>query len=318
MRRQFLLAAFFCLLCVSAQVAVAQAPRGDVKGARDHALVGRYEGSTIAFSKLRDYDEMRFPKVRLRNSRILTDDNSVAAKGRSLRQRYRGPVDRSSLEVVRNFEQKLKAQGFETLFFCRTQECGGSDLWFAVTDQVRMHGLPPKWENQTYLLAELKRPQGSVYVSLLSVEQGSEVNTLVDVVETRAMETDKIKVLDAAALKGAIDRDGKATLYGIQFEFDKAEIKPESQGQIGEIAAYLKANASVAVVVTGHTDSKGGFDYNVDLSRRRAQAVVAALGRLGIAQNRLTAFGAGMAAPVASNDGEAGQALNRRVEIVKR
>jgi outer membrane protein OmpA-like peptidoglycan-associated protein len=73
------------------------------------------------------------------------------------------------------------------------------------------------------------------------------------------------------------------------------------------------------VVVTGHTDSQGGFDHNVDLSRRRAAAIVAILTRdFGIAPARLTPFGAGMAAPVSTNENDAGRAQNRRVEIVRR
>jgi outer membrane protein OmpA-like peptidoglycan-associated protein len=73
------------------------------------------------------------------------------------------------------------------------------------------------------------------------------------------------------------------------------------------------------VIVTGHTDNQGGFDCNIDLSRRRAAAVVAALTRdFGIAPARLTALGAGMAAPVAAKDSEGSRAQNRRVEIVRR
>ncbi len=289
----------------------------DIAGARDHPAVGRYEGSVIAFSKLRDYDEMRLPVKRMQG-RTLTDENSISVSGRSTRYLYRGPIGRSSLEVVRNFEQRLQSQGFETLFFCRTTACGSQDLWFAVTDQVKGSGLPPNWENQTYLAARLKRAQGDVLVAILSVETGQEVRSLIDVIETNGMETDKIKVIDAAALKSALDVHGRAALYGITFEFDKADIRAESKPQLDEIIAFLKANPQMAIVVAGHTDAKGGFDYNVDLSRRRAQAVVRALAGGGIAASRLTPFGAGMASPVATNDSDEGRALNRRVEIVKR
>ncbi|MBN8534187.1 MAG: DUF4892 domain-containing protein [Rhizobiales bacterium] len=289
----------------------------DIAGARDHPAVGRYEGSVIAFSKLRDYDEMRFP-IRRMVGRTMNAENALDVKGRSTRYLYRGPVGRSSLEVVRNYEQRLQGQGFETLFFCRTSECGGQDLWWAMTDQLKGTGLPPNWENQTYLAARLKRAEGDIIVAILSVEQGQEVRSMIDVVETRGMETDKIKVIDAAALKTSLDTHGRAALYGITFEFDKADIRAESKPQLDEIVAFLKANAQVSIVVAGHTDAKGAFDYNVDLSRRRAQSVVRALTSAGIAASRLTPFGAGMASPVATNDSDDGRALNRRVEIVKR
>lgn len=312
------LAGLLALAALAGPVASQSLPP-DIKGSRDHPVTGRYEGSVIAFHKPRDYDEIRIPVKRVQNQKQLDDGNSVLMKGRALRQLYRGPFGRSSLEVVRNYQQRLEGQGFETLLLCRTTECGGAELWFAVTEQLKGSGLPSNWENQTYLAARKKDPTGAdLVVAILSVEQGPEVRTLVDVVETKAMETDKIKVLDAGALKNALDGQGRAALYGITFEFDKADIRAESKPQLDQIVAFLKANAGLSIVVAGHTDSKGGFDYNIDLSRRRAQAVVRALTGAGIAANRLTAFGAGMASPVATNDTEAGQVLNRRVEIVKR
>ena len=80
----------------------------------------------------------------------------------------------------------------------------------------------------------------------------------------------------------------------------------------------MKADPRLSVLVVGHTVSVGGFDYSVDLSRRRAQAVVAALvSQYGIAAARLKATGVGMSAPAASIDGEEGRARNRHVELVK-
>ena len=71
--------------------------------------------------------------------------------------------------------------------------------------------------------------------------------------------------------------------------------------------------------VVGHTDSTGEYEMNMDLSRRRAAAVIAALtGGHGIAADRLQPAGVGPLAPVASNDTEEGRAKNRRVELVKR
>jgi OOP family OmpA-OmpF porin len=70
--------------------------------------------------------------------------------------------------------------------------------------------------------------------------------------------------------------------------------------------------------VVGHTDNVGGYDYNMDLSNRRAQAVAAHLRtRYSIEATRLRAVGVGLLAPVASNDSEDGKAKNRRVELVK-
>ena len=72
------------------------------------------------------------------------------------------------------------------------------------------------------------------------------------------------------------------------------------------------------MLIVGHTDGQGGFDYNLSLSQRRAQAVADALASgFGIAAVRITPAGAGMVAPVATNRTEDGRAKNRRVEIVE-
>ena len=114
-------------------------------------------------------------------------------------------------------------------------------------------------------------------------------------------------------------RDGRVAIYGIYFDFDKAEIKPESREQIEQLGALMKGNPKLDVLIVGHTDGKGAFDYNLSLSQRRAQAVAQALAsQYGIAAARVTAAGAGMMAPVASNRSDDGRAKNRRVEIVER
>ena len=71
------------------------------------------------------------------------------------------------------------------------------------------------------------------------------------------------------------------------------------------------------MVIVGHTDSQGAYEYNMDLSRRRAEAIAAELGtRYGIAKARLRTAGVGFLAPVGSNATDDGRALNRRVELV--
>ena len=85
-----------------------------------------------------------------------------------------------------------------------------------------------------------------------------------------------------------------------------------------EIAKLLKTDAALKLRVVGHTDNQGGLDSNIALSKRRAEAVNAALvSQHGIAAGRLSAYGVGDLAPVASNTDEAGRAKNRRVELVQ-
>jgi outer membrane protein OmpA-like peptidoglycan-associated protein len=124
--------------------------------------------------------------------------------------------------------------------------------------------------------------------------------------------------VNAAAMTNDLASTGQVTLYGIYFDFDKADIKPESKGQIDEIAKLLTASANLKLRVIGYTDNKGTADHNLKLSQRRADAIVAVLVKdYGVAGNRLSASGVGSAAPVASNDTEEGRAKNRRVELLK-
>jgi OmpA-OmpF porin, OOP family len=125
-------------------------------------------------------------------------------------------------------------------------------------------------------------------------------------------------VANAAALSTGISGTGHVVVNGILFDTAKADIKPESKPALDEVAKMLKENASLKVYVVGHTDNVGALAGNLDLSKRRAAAVVQELtSKYGIAAARLSPFGAGPYAPIASNDKEDGRALNRRVELVK-
>ncbi|MFQ5736510.1 MAG: OmpA family protein [Thermodesulfobacteriota bacterium] len=124
--------------------------------------------------------------------------------------------------------------------------------------------------------------------------------------------------VDANALSAEIDRTGHASIYGILFDTDKAEVKPESKQALGEIAKLLKQRAELKLYVVGHTDSVGSLDYNLDLSRRRAASVVKVLVQdYGIDRKRLKPAGVGPLAPVLANSSDGGRAKNRRVELVK-
>jgi OOP family OmpA-OmpF porin len=112
-----------------------------------------------------------------------------------------------------------------------------------------------------------------------------------------------------------LEAEGKVDLYGIYFDTDKAVLKPESEGTLQQVLALLKGKPELRILIAGHTDSQASDAYNLDLSKRRAQAVVKWLTDKGVAAARLEAQGYGETQPVADNDSPAGRALNRRVEI---
>jgi outer membrane protein OmpA-like peptidoglycan-associated protein len=107
-------------------------------------------------------------------------------------------------------------------------------------------------------------------------------------------------------------------LYGIYFDSAKAEVKPESQPALTEIAKLLGSNPKLKLHVVGHTDSTGEVAKNIELSRARAKAVALALTtKYSVPAWRLRAEGVGPLSPVASNADEGGRAKNRRVELVE-
>jgi OOP family OmpA-OmpF porin len=112
-----------------------------------------------------------------------------------------------------------------------------------------------------------------------------------------------------------LENEGKVDLYGIYFDTDKATLKPESEGTLNQVLDLLKSKPDLRLALAGHTDSQASDSHNLDLSKRRAQAVVKWLTDKGIPAARLEAQGFGETQPVADNETAAGRALNRRVEI---
>lgn len=118
-------------------------------------------------------------------------------------------------------------------------------------------------------------------------------------------------------LEDQLKNNGRAVLYGINFDFNSDIIRPESKNVLDQVLNLLKTNADLKLIIEGHTDNVGGDSFNQSLSERRANAVKKYLIDAGIVADRLQAVGKGMSQPIASNENEIGRAQNRRVELVK-
>ena len=119
------------------------------------------------------------------------------------------------------------------------------------------------------------------------------------------------------AMEQALATKHHYDLYGIHFDFNKAVIQPDSNALLDDIAAALKNFPEWRLRITGHTDSTGDVAYNEVLSMNRANAIKQALVSRRIDAARLETLGMGEKQPVASNETPEGQALNRRVELVR-
>jgi len=178
-----------------------------------------------------------------------------------------------------------------------------------------------------YWAGKLEKPDGVYHATLVVTEfrdgatkfalEKGEVIAQVNTVRVGEMDK-KMVVVKADQMENSIKSGGRVALYGILFDFNKADVKAESASTLAEIAKLLKSEPGLKLLVAGHTDNVGGFEFNRDLSARRAKAVVAELaGKYGISNERLFPFGVSFAAPLAPNDTEEGRSKNRRVELVK-
>ena len=286
----------------------------DIEGSKDSPLVSRYPGSRIIGYVTREFDEYLFPTGKVADDKPTKSEH---LEGKVTRITYLTPNGRSTLEVYRNFESALKQAGFQTLFSCSAEDCGSGN----VVQSVNTDNVINFWNNgfaQRHVSAKLSGAQGTEYVSIHVANNldGVAVAQL-DIIEMKPMESGLVTV-NADSLAGDIGRTGHASVYGIYFDTGKADVKPESDATLKEIAKLLQDHADLKLYVVGHTDNQGAFDMNMDLSRRRGDAVVKVLtDKYSVAPARLRSAGDGPTSPVASNDTEDGRSKNRRVELVK-
>lgn len=111
--------------------------------------------------------------------------------------------------------------------------------------------------------------------------------------------------------------DAKIVTHGINFDVDKAALRPESMGTLNQIKAVMASDPTLKFEIDGHTDNSGAAPHNLALSQERADAVKAQLVSMGISADRLTTKGLGDTKPITSNDTQDGKANNRRVEFVR-
>jgi OmpA-OmpF porin, OOP family len=342
------------LLLTGSAFADATIPTKDVPGSKDSPLLRRYEGSFIVSYVHQNYGELSLPLSRLEAVPGKTDDQNnqyyqpkmkKSLEGPFTRIVYLLPPDRSPLEILRNYQQEITSKGGNILFECKTDDCGGADnagsgggggimslsMYLYPGNLVRDPAFSNSWcavmsgtTDQRYTAAEL--PSENAHVSVLtytvvdnlycSAFNGRTV-AIVEIIEGKPREQNMVTV-SAADMAQQIDNSGGVALYGIYFDFDKADVKPESTPTLNEIAKLLRTDLRLKLLVVGHTDNVGGFTSNMALSQRRAEAVVNELvGKYQIARSRLIPVGVSFASPIASNKTEAGRAKNRRVALVE-
>lgn len=267
-------------LLLSLLLAAPALAQADKAGCKDHPLFPtRMPGYAISDCKTEEFGRFEFWTP---NARV-----KVPVEGRFTFLSYR-ITDRknepSGVAVVRNYENAILKAGGKILN-------SKPDWW--VNGKILKDGAE--------VWAQAERGNGTIWLRI---------------VEKKAM--NQYIVADAMALGGDLRSTGHVAVYGIYFDSNKSEVKPDSKPALEEIAKLLKADPALKLKVVGHTDMAGGFEANMKLSQARAESVVQALvTQFGIGGARLKGHGVGPLCPVASNESEEGKAKNRRVELVK-
>lgn len=307
-------------------------PTRDVSNSQDHPLISRIPDSYLRYYDTINYDEFTIPLSRLNNAEIISDyqDSDLRVEGQLTKNLYIIPDNYSTLEVFRNYETAVKEAGFEIIakkqrevsrnFSDRIYE----QVNFKDAEETKFDGLDKRERDSYYLAAKMNRTEGEVYLSLYVGRHGFYASDWPDglpaafqvIIEEKDLETD---LIDVEGVMKDIESRGKASIQGIYFDHDSANIKDESTPNIEKIAELLNDNPDLKLYVVGHTDNTGELDYNMDLSQQRAKALVERLiSEYNISSERLTPAGVGPLTPAATNETEEGRSENRRVELVKK
>ena len=132
---------------------------------------------------------------------------------------------------------------------------------------------------------------------------------------TNVAKSDVTQVDLSKSAQDGVTPAGARTVY---FDYDSFAIKSEYQSVIESQSRYLKADAKRKVAIEGHTDERGGREYNLALGQKRAEAVRRAMGLLGVNDAQVEAVSFGKEKPAAQGSDEASLAKNRRAEIAYR
>ncbi|MGB8622255.1 MAG: OmpA family protein [Paracoccaceae bacterium] len=240
---------------------------------------------------------------------------------------------KTTLQILAPLRKQLQKAGFDVLFECDAEVCGGFDFRYAtdVLPEPEMHV-----DLGDYRFLSARRTDGDTpeYVSLMvsrssarGFVQVMHVGTADRVEPTSFTASTKSPTLDedttAAAedmttpLGTALDQTGRAVLSDLDFGTGSSQLGLGQYSSLKALARYLLEYPDRSVTLVGHTDSEGALDTNMALSRKRAESVRARLVQdFNVPADQIKAQGVGYLAPVASNLTDDGRMKNRRVEVI--
>jgi OOP family OmpA-OmpF porin len=320
----------------------AMAGAADLPGAKDPDGFRRFDGAEIIHYATNAHEQ--YFLARGEGAVGAGFEKQERVEGSIVRIVYKAPLGTTSAEIFRSYRQMLTDLGFAETFrldrgalYALSAKDFQQRFYFQAEYAARKDREDTPFQDadsQYYLTARLVRDGQAVNVAVYVAESGGldwqEAGVKqpivirlgqpvigVDVISSQQADFRPVEV-KAPEMAKALSATGKIDIYGILFDVDKTELKPESRATLEEVAKLLKSDPTLRLEVAGHTDTTGSADHNMRLSVGRAAAVVNALvGAYGIDKARLQPQGYGGTKPVAPNDSEQGRAKNRRVELRK-
>ncbi len=229
-------------------------------------------------------------------------------------------------QLLNPLVDQLKDDGFEVLFSCTDDACGGFDFRFA-TPVLPAPNMHVDLGDYRFIAAQ-RTLEGSVELLSLFASRSTTAGYIqiirvgsADDVPVAAPDAPAVRAVSAPTITGdladSLEANGRFVLSDLAFETGSAQLGEGTFATLDDLAAYLLANPERTVALVGHTDSVGSLDSNIALSKRRAGSVLERLvTSYDVPRRQLDAQGMGYLAPVASNLNDDGREANRRVEVI--
>ncbi|MGO4914350.1 OmpA family protein [Pseudogemmobacter sp. W21_MBD1_M6] len=256
--------------------------------------------------------------------------SGITAEGEILRQAWRvGAGGLTTLQILSPLRDQLAQAGYEALFECSTDDCGGFDFRYDtdVLPEPAMHvdlgdfrflsARRNAGETPEYVSLMVSRSRGAGYVQVVHIN-GETAGTAIVTTSTKGpVAGPAATIAPVGPMPETLERTGGYILDDLTFETGSSSLGQGSFSSLAALADYLRSNPARTVALVGHTDAEGPLSGNIALSKKRAASVVERLVSVhDVSRTQLGAEGVGFLAPRASNLDDIGRAQNRRVEVI--
>jgi OOP family OmpA-OmpF porin len=233
----------------------------------------------------------------------------------------------TTLQIMAPLRDQLLAEGWEVVFDCETDGCGGFDFRRAVAV------LPPpemfvnlgdfRWlsavngEEAVGIMVSRSDAAGFVQVARVGPPQDGGTVGAIGEPALEGLGAEPVVAPVTGDMGAQLETAGRVVLSDLDFETGSAQLAEGDFASLTALAAYLAANPARRVALVGHTDAEGSLDANIALSKRRAGSVLERLvSAYGVPRQQVVAEGMGYLAPLMSNLTPEGREANRRVEVI--